>query len=68
MAYYNKGVEYIPDDKGIAIKIKCPLVDRFIEDIDCLENTSLADYAIPKEFKNKKNWKQICCACPFRDY
>lgn len=67
MAYY-KGVEYIPDEDGIASQVRCPLVDRFIEDIDCLENTSIAESSIPAEYKQKPDWKNICQKCPFRDY
>ena len=42
MAWYN-GVEDIPDDSGTAQKVKCPLVDDWIEDIDCLENQDIAE-------------------------
>lgn len=67
MAYY-KGVEFIPDENGIASQVKCPLVDRFIEDIDCLENIDTAESSIPDEFKKKPGWQRICLNCPFRYY
>ncbi len=67
MAWYN-GVEDIPDDSGTAQKVKCPLVDDWIEDIDCLENQDIAEASIPARFKQKADWKNICRSCPFRDY
>ena len=33
-----KRIEYIPDESGTARLVKCPLVDDWIQDIDCLEN------------------------------
>ncbi len=64
--YY--GVEYIPDDQGIAVKVKCPLVDDWISDADCLDNQSVAEPFIPGRYKQKRNWKEMCKQCPFRDY
>lgn len=61
-------VEYIADESGIAERVKCPLVDDWIEDIDCMENQGIAESYIPERFKRKKNWKEICKKCPFRDY
>lgn len=49
-------------------KIKCPLVNKMIKPVDCLENQSLKDESIPKEFKVKENWKDICKNCPYQDY
>lgn len=65
---YNGNVEYIPDDAGIAIKVKCPLVDDWIEPTDCMENHDLCDDSIQDCFKKKKNWKDICRQCPFSNY
>ena len=61
-------VEYIADERGTAEKVKCPLVDDWIQDIDCMENQGIASPYIPERFKQKENWKAICEACPFRDY
>lgn len=33
-----KGVEYIPDERGTARKVKCPLINDWLEDIDCMES------------------------------
>lgn len=63
-----RGVLYIPDESGTAIKVMCPLVDELIEDIDCMENQDINPEFIPKKFKSKENWQQICEECPFRDY
>lgn len=68
MKYEYNGIEYIPDNTGVAVKVKCPLVDDWIADIDCLENQDIAELFIPIEFKRKKDWKNICEHCPFRDY
>lgn len=65
---YNGSVEYIPDETGTAEKVKCPLVDDWIDDIDCLENQGISEAYIPQKFKQKPNWKEICKKCPFRDY
>ncbi len=68
MAYYHRGVEYRPDESGTAEQVKCPLVDDWIEPIDCMENQGVIESAIPKRFKQKSNWAEICEKCPFRDY
>lgn len=68
MAYSFHGIEYIPDENGVAAKVKCPLVDSFIEDIDCLENQDISQNSIPGRFKVKPDWKEICESCPFRNY
>jgi hypothetical protein len=65
---FNGNVEYIPDEQGIAEKVKCPLIDDWIEDIDCMENQGIREKSIPTRFKQKPNWKSICKKCPFRDY
>lgn len=61
-------VEYIADESGIAKKVKCPLTDDWEQDIDCMENQSVIDSSIPERFKKKKDWKEICKQCPFRNY
>lgn len=68
MAYELNGVEYIPNADGTAERVKCPLVDDFIQAIDCMENQSIKEASIPARFKAKPDWKAICKACPFRDY
>lgn len=68
MSYEYHGIEYIPAPNGVAEKVKCPLVDNWVSDIDCLENQSVAESCIPARFKEKKDWQSICRQCPFRDY
>ena len=68
MAYELNGVEYIPDASGTAEQVKCPLVDDFIQAIDCMENQGVKEASIPARFKVKPDWKDICEVCPFRDY
>ena len=53
--------------------VYCPLVDRKIEDIDCIENRDVVDDMIieetmPDEYKAKRNWKTICKACEWHNY
>lgn len=67
MAYLGN-VEYRPDKNGTAESVKCPLVDDWTDPADCMENQEVRDEAIPIRFRQKKNWKEICEACPFRDY
>lgn len=61
-------VEYKPDLNGTADQVKCPLVDDWIAPIDCMENQDIKEEYIPDRFKVKHDWKEICKACPFRDY
>ena len=51
----------------------CPLVDRKIEDIDCIENRDVVDgmlveSSLPDEYKRKINWKVICRKCQWHNY
>lgn len=51
----------------------CPLMDREIEDIDCMENSDAVDGMIKKEsvpdrFKNKTGWEEICKQCKWHGY
>ena len=61
-------VEYIPDDSGVAMSVKCPLVEDWIDPIDCMENQSIREESIPIRFREKQNWKELCKTCPFRNY
>ena len=68
MTYELNGVEYIPDASGIPEKVKCPMIDDWIDSGDCISNQGPAESCIPVRFKVKPDWKAICKACPFRDY
>lgn len=46
----------------------CPLVDHDISFVDCMENRDIKPEFIPKEYKEKYHWKEICMACPFYKY
>ena len=61
-------VECRPDESGIAASVKCPLVDSWIDPVDCMENQEVIESNIPARFKVKPDWKKICESCPFRDY
>lgn len=51
----------------------CPLVDKMIEDIDCIENRDVVEgmiieSALPDKYKKKENWKNICKNCKWHNY
>ena len=54
-------------------KVKCPLVDSIIEDVECLETRDVVckiikDLCILEKFKQKENWHEICKKCKYYDY
>lgn len=49
-------------------KIICPLVEREIDPIDCMENRDVKEQSIPNEYKQKENWKEICKNCKWHNY
>ena len=48
--------------------VLCPLVDREIDPVDCLENRAIKEEYIPEEYKTKENWKEICQNCPYHEW
>lgn len=48
--------------------ILCPLVDRLIDPVDCMENRDIKDVFVPQEYKAKEDWKTICKNCPYHEY
>ena len=67
MAYLGN-VEYKTDASGTAELVKCPLVEEWIDPIDCIENQTTRAESIPERFKKKPDWQEICKDCPFRNY
>lgn len=59
--------------KLIVKEVICPLVDKIIEPMDCVDvvdginNTKYLD-CIPKEFKQKRNFIEICKNCKWHNY
>ena len=49
-------------------KVFCPLVDRKIGPVDCMENRDTREESIPAEYKVKENWKEICKSCPYYEW
>lgn len=49
-------------------KIMCPLVDRDIDIVDCMENRDLDEKFILPEYKQKENWREICASCKYCKY
>lgn len=53
--------------------IICPLVDKEIESADCVVLSDIAhgmlkEECMPKEYKKKENWRDICKNCKYHDY
>lgn len=53
--------------------VVCPLVDRQIENIDCIENSDAVDgmlkkNSIPERFRVKPDWEEICKRCRWHGY
>ena len=49
-------------------KITCPLVDKKISPVDCMENRAVKDEYIPAEYKQKEGWKDICRKCKYYNF
>lgn len=48
----------------------CPLVDKKIDNCDCVENSDMVDGIIskkhlPKIYQQKENWEEICKNCRY---
>lgn len=59
--------------KEVVTEVLCPLVDRMIEDIDCIENRDIIDGAIvmsalPDEYKKKNDFIELCKNCKWHNY
>ncbi len=50
------------------LTILCPLVEREIDAVDCMENRDTQESFIPEEFKKKNDWKELCKACQYNNY
>lgn len=53
-------------------KVLCPLVNRMIDAIDCIENVDVVnglikESCLPEEYKIE-NYKEICKACQWHEY
>lgn len=53
--------------------VRCPLVDRKIEAIDCIENSDAVDGMLKKDsvpncYKEKADWEEICKKCEWHNY
>jgi len=54
-------------------RVYCPLLEKEIEDIDCIENRDIADGNLdegflPEGFKSRRDWKSVCRECKWHDY
>lgn len=47
-------------------KFFCPLIDAYTTPVDCMENRETKEETIPDEYKQKKNWKEICKVCKYQ--
>ena len=51
------------------MKVDCPVLNRKIEDYDCIEFATIAEELMKpnkghNEFTQKKNFEEICMNCP----
>lgn len=58
---------------SVVTEVLCPLADRVISDIDCIENRDIIDgffkmECLPEEFKAKSDFKEICRKCKWHNY
>lgn len=49
-------------------KILCPLVDKKIDIIECVENRDIKEESIPPKYKTKVDWKNICEKCKYHNF
>ena len=49
-------------------KIFCPLVDKKIDIIECVENRDIKEESIPQKYKMKVEWKNICEKCKYHNF
>ena len=54
-------------------KVLCPLVNSYIEDIDCIENRDCIDgfivlSSLPSKYKEKEDYIEICKNCKWHNY
>lgn len=49
-------------------KVLCPLIDKKIDPVDCMENQAVKDSSVPDKFKISPDWRKICENCKYYDY
>lgn len=54
-------------------RVYCPVLDREIEDIDCIENRDIVDGNLDERFlaegfRKRKDWKSACRKCEWHNY
>lgn len=60
------------DSSGVD-HVLCPLIDDYIEDIECLENRAVVDReliekSMPEKYKKKRAWRGVCANCQWHNY
>ena len=48
-------------------RILCPLINNYIDIVDCMENRDTREESIPQKFKVKEKWKEICKKCKYHE-
>ena len=61
------------DNNKVISEVFCPLVNKMIEDIDCIENRDCIDgyvklASLPGEYKVRQNYIDICKMCKWHSY
>lgn len=53
--------------------VMCPLIEEYIEDIECIINRDVVDELLkervmPKKFKKCEGWREVCNKCEWHNY
>lgn len=53
--------------------VMCPLIEEYIEDIECIINRDVVDELLkervmPKKFKKCEGWCEVCNKCEWHNY
>lgn len=53
--------------------VMCPLIEEYIEDIECIINRDVVDELLKervmqKKFKKFEGWREVCNKCEWHNY
>ena len=53
--------------------VMCPLIEEYIEDIECIINRDVVDELLkervmPLKFKKREGWREVCTKCEWHNY
>ncbi len=61
------------ENSGAPSHVLCPVLDKEIRDIDCIENRDAVDGNVVEKylldgFKEREDWKDRCKSCQWHNY